>query len=135
MAFFEWKPDYSVGVEKLDDQHRKLVGYLNALYEAMKAGKGQETLTSVMGGLVDYTKTHFNTEESMMKLYRYPDYEAHREKHLKMAEHVLQLKADLETGKVANPLKITNFLKEWLAKHIMGTDKAYGPYLNGKGVR
>jgi hemerythrin len=27
-----------------------------------------------------------------------------------------------------------NFLKNWLVKHILGTDKAYGPFINGKGI-
>ncbi len=26
------------------------------------------------------------------------------------------------------------FLKDWLQDHIMGSDKKYAPFLNGKGV-
>ena len=32
-------------------------------------------------------------------------------------------------------MEVMNFLKNWLVKHIMGTDKHYGPYLNAKGVK
>jgi hemerythrin len=135
MAFFEWKNDYSVGIARIDDQHKALVGFLNELYEAMKAGKGKETLDAVMINLVEYTKTHFASEESFMKLYNYPDFEVHKQKHDKMAGHVLELKQQFDSGKLTNPMLITTFLKEWLSKHIMGTDKAYGPFLNAKGVR
>ena len=31
-------------------------------------------------------------------------------------------------------LEVLKFLENWLIKHIQGTDKKYGPYLNGKGV-
>jgi hemerythrin len=34
---------------------------------------------------------------------------------------------------------LVGFLNElfdsWLSKHIMGTDKAFGPFLNAKGVK
>ncbi|MCU0564433.1 MAG: hypothetical protein MUE48_10925 [Desulfobacterales bacterium] len=33
----------------------------------------------------------------------------------------------------AGGLKITNFLKDWLAKHIRETDKKYGPFLAATG--
>jgi hemerythrin len=135
MAFFEWKNDYSVGVAKIDDQHKALVGFLNELYESMKAGKGKETLDTVLINLVEYTKTHFATEESMLKLYKYPDYVAHKQKHDNMTGHVLELKKQFDAGQISNPIQITNFLKDWLSKHIMGTDKLYGPFLNAKGVR
>lgn len=135
MAFFEWKDDYSVGISKIDDQHKALVGYLNELYESMKAGKGKDALDAVLGKLVEYTKTHFATEESLMKLYRFPDYDEHKQKHEKMTGRVLELKQQFDSGQISNPIQITNFLKDWLSKHIMGTDKAYGPFLNSKGVR
>jgi hemerythrin len=135
MAFFEWREDYSVGIKKIDEQHKKLVGHLNDLYEAMSTGKGKDALNSVLNGLVQYTKEHFSTEESLMKLYNYPEYEAHRQKHEKMAEHVVKLKQKVDSGEISNPRQITDFLKEWLAKHILSTDKMYGPFLNEKGVR
>jgi hemerythrin len=28
-----------------------------------------------------------------------------------------------------------DFLKDWLCKHILESDKRYGPFLNAKGVR
>jgi hemerythrin len=135
MAFIEWKEDFSVGIKKIDEQHKKLVTQLNDLYEAMKAGRGKEALSDVLNELLQYTKEHFLTEESLMKLYNYPEYDAHKQKHDKMAIHVVQLKEKVDSGEISSPRQITEFLKEWLAKHIMGTDKLYGPYLNKKGVR
>jgi hemerythrin len=135
MAFFEWKNDYSVGIAKIDEQHKVLVGFLNELYDSMKAGQGKDTLGDVLTRLIEYTKTHFATEESLFKLYKYPDYEAHKQKHDKLAVYVLELKEKFDSGKISNPIQITNFLKDWLGKHIMGTDQLYAPFLNAKGVR
>ena len=135
MGLFEWKDSYSVGIKKVDEQHKRIVGYLNDLYESMRAGKGQETLGTVLKDLVEYTKTHFATEESLMKLYKFPNFEEHKKKHEKMTEHVLKLNRKFVSGDLSSPIQITNFLKGWLAKHILETDKLYGPFLNDKGVR
>lgn len=134
MAFFSWRDEYSVGIKKFDDQHKKLVGYINELYVAMDEGKGKEVLGKVMANLVGYTKEHFTSEEALMKLYDYPGYAKHKQKHEAMTKHVLKLVNNFENGEITNPIQITSFLKDWLAKHIMETDKEYGPYLSGKGV-
>ena len=134
MDLFQWKDCYSVGIKKVDEQHKKIVGLLNDLYESMKAGKGKETLGVVLKDLFEYTKTHFVTEESLLTLYKFPDFEEHKKKHEKMKEHVLILNQKFVSGEISSPLQITNFLKEWLAKHILETDKVYGPFLNEKGV-
>jgi len=135
MDLFQWRDNYSVGIKKVDEQHKKIVGLLNDLYESMKAGKGKETLGVVLKDLFEYTKTHFVTEESLLALYKFPDFEEHKKKHEKMKEHVLILNQKFVSGEISTPLQITNFLKEWLAKHILETDKVYGPFLNEKGVR
>ena len=70
-----------------------------------------------------------------MKLYNYPGYDAHKHKHDKMTEQVAHMKQKVDSGEISSPIQITNFLKDWLTKHIMGTDKAYRPFLNEKGVK
>ena len=134
MAFFEWRDNYCTGIAKIDEQHGRLVDYLNELYDAMKAGKGKDALENVFKGLLDYTKTHFAAEESLMKLYRYPDYEAHKAVHDKLAAHVQHLYQQFQDGTIGSPIQITNFLKDWLGKHILGTDQKYAPFLKAKGV-
>ena len=135
MAFFDWKDEYSVGIARLDEQHKKLVSLLNDLYGAMKEGKGNEILDDVLKGLVTYTKTHFASEENLMKQYKFPGYGLHKERHESMGRHVLSLYDKFKSESKPNTLEIANYLKGWLANHIMGTDKLYRAFLNEKGVR
>jgi len=51
------------------------------MYNAMKAGKGKEALSTVLTELVDYTSYHFETEEQMLLQYGYAEYEAHKVMH------------------------------------------------------
>jgi hemerythrin len=40
----------------------------------------------------------------------------------------------LQLSPIASPIQITNFLKDWLNKHILGADQKYAPFLKTKGV-
>ena len=62
MAYLDWSESYSVGIPKIDMQHQKLVAFLNQLYEAMQAGKGNDVLGKVLNDLAMYTKTHNQVE-------------------------------------------------------------------------
>ena len=39
MALMEWKDSYSVGVDQMDDHHKRLIEIINKVDEADKAGK------------------------------------------------------------------------------------------------
>ena len=135
MDYFPWKEQYSVGIGSIDKQHQKLVGYLNDLYKALNAGKGKDSLGEIFSSLIEYTKTHFSSEEGLMKMYDFPGYQEHKQIHDKMAAHVLNLDRKFKGGEVSRPIEIASFLKDWLAKHIQETDKGYGPFLCSKGCK
>jgi hypothetical protein len=50
MALYDWNESYSVGVKTMDDQHKKLIGMINQLHDAMKEGKGSSEIGSVLSG-------------------------------------------------------------------------------------
>lgn len=133
MPFFEWKEDYGVGIRVVDQQHRRLVSLVDELYEAMKAGKGSQGARRVLNGLVDYTKTHFRTEEEFMKAHSYPGFLAHKKEHDDLANQAEELLFQVEHGKLTVPMETGKFLKDWLAGHIMGTDKKLGRFLTARG--
>jgi hemerythrin len=134
MAFFDWKEEYSVNIKEIDKQHQKLVEMLNSLYDALKKGEGLEALGSTLSELISYTKTHFTTEERLMKTHGYPDYLSHKDKHEKMTNKVLDYVKKYEADGIRSPIEISNFLKDWLKMHIMQTDMCYSTFLNDKGV-
>ena len=39
MALIEWQDSFSVGVTRLDDDHKRLIGGINRIDEAEKSGK------------------------------------------------------------------------------------------------
>ena len=134
MALIDWKEPYSVNIKKLDDQHKTLVQMINTLHDAMREGKGSATLGQILDKLINYAAEHFRSEESLFTIHQYPDLLKHKREHEEFVKNVVAFKHDFESGRIALTLKVMNFLKEWLIKHILGSDKEYTHYLNAKGV-
>lgn len=134
MPIMSWTDAYSVGIAEIDKQHKKLIDLINALHEAMAKGQAKAVIGKVLGELISYCATHFATEERLFDQHGYADTAEHKEKHHKMTGKVLALQQQFEQGKATITLDVMDFLQQWLDKHILGTDKKYGPFLNSKGV-
>src|ERR1035441_7519111 len=78
---FEWKPEYSVQIPKIDVQHQRLFALAAELHAAMAEGKGKTVLEQSLARLVDYTKVHFAAEEEFMGKYGYPEAAGHKAQH------------------------------------------------------
>lgn len=131
MAFVEWKPQYSVGVLEIDAQHRRLLEVINQLHDAMKTGGNSRALTVVVNELVGYTRYHFAFEEKMLEDAGYPDLDEHRRKHRAMVGQVEAFREAAVAGGATVSMKLMNFLKDWLTKHILETDMRYSEHLVG----
>jgi hemerythrin len=81
MELMDWSDQYSVGVKKMDDQHRTLVGMLNKLYDAMMNHCAIEITEPLVKQLMQYAQTHFVDEEALMATTGFPQLNEHREQH------------------------------------------------------
>ncbi len=134
MSRIIWGPEFSVFVESLDSQHQVLFDLLNSAQDAMLSGHGNEEIYKIMKGVVDYTLTHFNTEESYLAEINYPNIAHHMEEHNNLAK---QAEFFLEKMKNSEPVAIAtvlNFLQDWLLNHIRQEDKKYAEFKNSNEV-
>lgn len=126
MQLFEWKDDYSVGVLMVDQQHRHLVSMLNQLHGVMRNGSREAEVRHILNDLIGYTRFHFASEEKLMAECGYPGIQEHVRKHRAMETRVGEFLAEFSANSVTTPPKLLAFLKEWLGRHIMETDKEMG---------
>jgi len=70
-----------------------------------------------------------------MKQYGYEDFEYHKQEHVYFIEKLNELKLKFNAGNSAISLDVLNFLKDWLLKHIMGTDRKYARLFSSKGLK
>jgi len=134
MSFIQWKDAYSVKIEEIDEQHKKLIKLITQLADAMSVGKGRDVLGRVLTELVNYTVYHFQTEERFFRQYDYPEYEKHKQIHDALTEKAKELKTEFEQGNKLISVNVMHFLSDWLNTHILEEDKKFGPFLNSKGM-
>lgn len=130
MAFIRWSEAMSVGVSRLDRDHKILIGLINRLDEASSRGdEAPRVMAEVLGVLVDYTIFHFAREEAVMEACGYPALGQHHEDHVALTREVQEWRQRVEeNAQAVAPLDVLDFLKGWLNHHILLQDMAYRPY-------
>jgi len=130
-----WSDEFSVGIESIDEQHKKLIDMIKTLHDAIADGKASEVMDEIFNGLFDYANYHFSYEEELFDKYGYPDAENHKKEHTELKRQVAQHRARLATGdRFMGEVLLLKFMQDWLVNHIMKTDMKFAPFLILKGV-
>jgi hemerythrin len=136
MGIMIWTEKLSVGVARLDDEHKKLVELLNGLHDEMLRGKADATVMgALLGKLIRYVHTHFANEEALFKSTAYPMVLAHVREHEAFRKKVSELEKAYKAGTAGLSSETMKFLMEWLTKHIMGTDMQYKEFFQTKSPK
>ena len=133
--YVEWNDEYSVGIESIDTQHKKLLGLINSLQPAVNYKTGEAFEREALDELVDYTRTHFKFEEDLMEQNGYPDFTTHRAEHELMIARVGEVLNQYQQDRDTAMQNAIDFLRDWLINHINGTDQQYSQFLISKGVK
>lgn len=135
MPHIMWRSRMSVGVDQIDDDHKRLINCLNDLDRAID-GDGDvyepKAVAQQLLTLVQYTRDHFEREEELMRSISYADYDEHRREH---EEGRLALQKISQTF-CADPnreeaRRIYTFALEWLMHHIMIVDTRMARHVPG----
>lgn len=127
-----WSHAYSIGNAVVDEQHRKLVGFINTLYNIGDGPGAEAEVQQVLGELIEYTVYHFGDEERLQAESGYPGYEKHKAIHKQLIADVSAQVASLEAGDRAMREKLLVFLVDWLKEHILHDDKLVGEHMAAK---
>ncbi len=137
MSKMKWDESLSIGVELIDDQHKKWIEHLGNVQSAIEAHRGMQQVANTLDFLADYTQFHFSTEEKYMSETGYSGLEDHRAKHEELKGTLDDLIADFRDDGVTEKLSkaIGTFLGNWLRDHIQVVDQAFAAFLKEKNIQ
>jgi len=134
----EWKEEYSLGIETIDNQHKKLLGMINALSDLRVTDDLREVSMKVINDMKEYTIYHFKTEEEYFEKFNYEDKDAHKKIHdafvAKIGDFADELSKTPDEDIIQFTYKLLDYLQDWLIDHIMGTDRKYAELFKENGV-
>ena len=125
MARIEWTPELDTGIDVIDDQHRRIVEYINDLYDA-KMRNDREAMAEVIDNVIDYTLSHFGFEEVMMQDAGYEFLNAHKRVHEMFVQRVAGLAQRFKDREDVGA-ELHALLSRWLINHILKEDHHYVP--------
>ncbi len=123
MAYIGWSDVLETGIDVIDDQHRRIVEYINELHDARLTGD-QQKIGGVIDELVDYTVSHFAFEESLMEQAGYPFLAPHKKVHELFINKVNGFIERYQGGEDVSG-DLLNMLQRWLVNHIKSEDGDY----------
>ncbi len=134
MTLIQWNEELCVGINQVDEEHQQLVAIVNQLDEAMTSGKGTRIMGEILAQLVQYTKVHFESEEELMADANFPDLDLHRKQHRQLVQKVEKFQRDFNHSGRRITREMMDFLRYWLANHILVDDKAFGRFCTSAGL-
>ncbi|MBZ0124319.1 MAG: hemerythrin family protein [Roseovarius sp.] len=122
MAPISWKPEYSVGDEAVDHEHRELIELVNTAAGAILDGRPDADVDRCLGDLYQAISAHFAHEERQMKNARYDQFEAHKGSHEYLLDELRDIMDGAATSETQTAERLTQVLEAWFTDHFREHD-------------
>ncbi len=130
----KWDSSLSVGICEIDDQHKEMVELLNELHAALVQKRSAKKALKIFNALVQCTQIHFSVEESLMRIFGYPDYEEHSHHHNALMAELKKLEARISNWQLPDD-DLLPMLKTSLTRHFVEEDKDYSTFFHNNGLQ
>jgi hemerythrin len=114
MELFAWDDSLKTRIPRIDEQHKKLIGHINDLNEAMRERKGKDALGKAL------------------ERNAYPGLWDQRWSHRTFVAKLQELTLQFRRNELGITIDVMNFVSDWIRGHIKQEDMKYVPFL---GIR
>lgn len=121
----EWTDDLDTGIDLIDNQHRRIVDFINQL-EAAVAQRDSAMVEQVLHALAEYCVSHFAFEESLQERAGYKFAGPHKAIHEMFARRLAKYRDRHLAGEDVGQA-LYDMLSAWLVQHIKRDDMDYVP--------
>lgn len=129
-AMFEWKDDYKIGVEIIDNAHKQLFSIVSRIIKNFMDAdfeRNKMTCIEAIKYLKNYTIQHFAEEEEYQRSIGYSGYVNHKKVHDNMRDVVVPALEREITQSCYSRESMEHFVGAcagWLAAHVLIEDQA-----------
>lgn len=135
---FKWKDSYSVNVQAIDEQHKRLFELALKIYDVLSVKDSHDHFDEIMkivDELKEYTIYHFNYEEELMERCGFENIEEHKLEHKAFIQKVSSFnERDIDEKQSKVIMEMIMFVADWIEKHILKSDHRYKELLNSNGI-
>jgi hemerythrin-like metal-binding protein len=121
-------PITTAATPSTDVEHQIQMGLAHAFHEAVRADQDAALARQILDQLLAYSDVHFMSEQLLMRLCGYPEYDDHLLDHDRMMERLVEVKHRHEIGDRIDALREAEALQSFLARHIETRDRRFGDY-------
>lgn len=129
MHRMSWEQKLATRHPGMARDHRKMVDLINQLGEAMTEDKGKFVYCTIFDEIVRQTRAHFQMEERLMDVHRYPKAAEHQAEHASLVRKLLRHKHGLEEEDEKMTASLLHFLDFWWTHHILTSDEEMAEFI------
>lgn len=132
---FEWRDEFSVKVEEIDDQHKNLIQISEKLYDNLYKDMSKDDLNGILTELIDFAKLHFQTEEKYFDMFKFEHAEEHKKEHQLFEQKLKEMFGVGSDKHIEASFELIDFLEDWLLDHLEKKDQEYVKCFKEHGLK
>jgi len=129
---------YMTGIPLIDKQHKQYIAMVNELVDNNQKGDMTKTaFNDCVNEVVAYALEHFDAEESLMRLAKYPLYEEHLAKHDAFRDKMDEFLEEIDTKEidVKHYVKILcEWLIDWFKMQVLDDDMKLAKFVKENAI-
>ena len=110
-------------------EHQVLLCLLQALCDAVRDKRDAESAGEILEQLIAFSEAHFTSEELLMRLNSYDDYENHADEHIHMLDMLNRIGIDHAAGNSSQVLGKAQEVLDFIVNHIATSDKRFADHV------
>jgi len=134
MNFIEWNEAAIVNHTAMDKEHKKMVNDTNKLYSYVNSNKTEQA-NKLLFKITEDLKTHFESEELLMKKSKIPQYISHKLEHDRFYNKIRDILLKINAGKETLSMDHLKVVKIWFYNHVEFKDRHLAEFLIENNIK
>jgi hemerythrin len=125
METFAWQDKFSVHVDEIDRQHKRLLEYFTDIQKELMSDNTSQKIANLLDAVAEYFDFHFAEEERLMKSMNYPELDMQINLHAIYLNELNEVIRQFNLGAIPGS-RVVALFRDWYVNHMLFEDHKYG---------